>query len=55
MKRLDDPGALLAGLPAGSTVVMHSACAEPQRLAREVAANAARMHGANLVTLMPMG
>ena len=55
MKRLHDPGALLASLPEGCTVVMHSGCAEPQRLAREVAAHAAGMRGANLLTLMPMG
>jgi len=55
MKRLHDPGALLATLVEGCTVVMHSACAEPQRLAREVAEHAASMRGANLLTLMPMG
>lgn len=55
MKRLHDPGALLASLPEGCTVVMHSACAEPQRLAREVVAHATCMRGANLLTLMPMG
>ena len=55
MMRLLDPGALLASLPERSTLVLHSACAEPARLARELAAHAASMRGANLVTLMPMG
>lgn len=55
MKRLHDPGALLATLVEGCTVVMHSACAEPRLLARAVAEHAASMRGANLLTLMPMG
>ena len=52
MKRLHDPGALLATFGEGSTVVLHSACAEPRLLASHAAAS---MRGANLLTLMPMG
>ena len=55
MKRLHDLGALLASLPEGCTLVMHSGCAEPQRLARELVAHTACLRGANLLTLMPMG
>lgn len=55
MKRLHDPGALLTTFGAGCTVVLHSACAEPRLLAREVAEQAPSMRGANLLTMMPMG
>jgi 4-hydroxybutyrate CoA-transferase len=55
MKRLTDVGALLARFGEGSTVVVHSGCAEPPLLARAVAEHAASMHGVNVVTLMPMG
>lgn len=55
MKRLHDPGALLATFGEGTTVVLHTACAEPLLLAREVAEHAASMHGVNLLTMMPMG
>lgn len=55
MKRLDDVGALLATFGEGSTVVVHSGCAEPPLLARAVAEHATSMHGVNLVTLMAMG
>jgi 4-hydroxybutyrate CoA-transferase len=55
MKRLDDVGALLATFVEGSTVVVHSGCAEPPLLARAVAEHASSMHGVNVVTMMPMG
>jgi len=55
MKRLGDVGALLATFVEGSTVVVHSGCAEPPLLARAVAEHAASMHGVNVVTMMPMG
>lgn len=55
MKRLTDVGAFLAGLAEGSQLVLHSACAEPRRLARELAAHAGSMRAARLYTLMPMG
>lgn len=55
MKRLDAVGPLLARLGSGCTVVLHSACAEPAFLARQVAEHASAMRGVHLVTLMPMG
>lgn len=55
MKRLDDPGALLASLPAGTTIVLHSGFAEPRGLARTLAQHAAAMRRPRVVTMMPMG
>lgn len=55
MKPLHDAGPLLARFGAGSTVVLHSGCAEPPSLARQLAAHAASMRGARLLTMMPMG
>jgi 4-hydroxybutyrate CoA-transferase len=55
MKRLSDVGSVLAGLGAGRTVVLHSGCAEPPFLARQVVAHAAAMRGVRLLTMMPMG
>ncbi len=55
MKRLHDVGALLETFRAGSTIVLHSDCAEPPLLARAVAEHAGSMRGVNVMTLMPMG
>lgn len=55
MKPLQDVGALLGRLGAGCALVMHSGCAEPPVLAREVAQHAPSMRGVRLLTLMPMG
>jgi len=55
MKRLDDPGALLASLPAGATLVLHTGFAEPRGLARTLAQHAAAMRRVRVVTMMPMG
>jgi 4-hydroxybutyrate CoA-transferase len=55
VKRVHDVGGLFASLGNGSTVVLHSGCAEPPFLARQLAEHAAEMRGVNLVTLMPMG
>lgn len=55
MKRLDDVGALLARLGPGCTIVLHSGCAEPRLLARELADHAIAMRSVRLLTLMPMG
>jgi len=55
MKRLHDPGALFASLNEGQSLVLHSACAEPNALARQLAVSAPSMQDAQLHTLMPMG
>lgn len=55
MKRLHDIGDLLGRLGAGTRIVLHSACAEPPRLARALAEHAASLKGTHLTTLMPMG
>ncbi len=55
MKALRDVGSLLAKFGGGCTVVLHSGCAEPPLLARELAAHAASMRGTRLLTMMPMG
>lgn len=55
MKRLNEPATFFAGLEGGVTVVIHSGCAEPRVLSRQLAAQAAAMKGARLLTLMPMG
>lgn len=54
MKPLQDIGALLGRLGVGCTVVMHSGCAEPPLLARQVAQWAPTMRGVRLLTMMPM-
>jgi 4-hydroxybutyrate CoA-transferase len=55
MKTLSDFPGLLRGLPPSPTIVLHSACAQPEGLAALLAAHAALIHGARVVTLMPMG
>lgn len=55
MKPLQDIGALLGRLGLGCTMVMHSGCAEPPLLARQLAQCASAMQGVQLLTLMPMG
>ena len=55
MKRLDDPGALLGRLGPGCTIVLHSGCAEPAGLAAQLAQHAQTLHGARVLTMMPMG
>jgi 4-hydroxybutyrate CoA-transferase len=55
MKRLADVGRVLSRMGRGTTIVLHSACAEPRLLARALRDHAAAMRGARLVTLMPMG
>lgn len=55
MKQLNEPAAFFAGLGGGVTVVMHSGCAEPPMLSRQLAEQATAMKGARLLTLMPMG
>jgi 4-hydroxybutyrate CoA-transferase len=55
MKRLEEPGALLASLRAGATVVLHSGYATPRGLTRVLARQAGAMPGARVVSMMPMG
>lgn len=55
MKHLADPAALLASLPAGTTVVVHTACAEPRSLVRALADSAPALDGVNVISMMPMG
>lgn len=55
MKRLNDLAAVLAGLGPGRTVVVHTACAEPLRLSRQLAEGAPALAGLNVVAMMPMG
>ncbi|OYO26334.1 acetyl-CoA hydrolase/transferase family protein [Janthinobacterium sp. PC23-8] len=55
MKYLHDVAAHFADLGAGKSIVIHSACAEPKRLASELAASAPFMDGVLVHTLMPMG
>lgn len=55
MKHLNDPGALLASLPADTTLVLHSGFAEPRSLARTLAQHAAAMCRVRVVAMMPMG
>lgn len=56
MRRLHDVGALLAArLRPGSTVVLHSGCAEPVLLARQLAVQAEALRGVRVLALMPMG
>ena len=55
MKRLEDPGAFLASLPADATLVLHSGFAEPRGLARALAQHAAAMRRVRVLAMMPMG
>ncbi|MDP3139200.1 MAG: hypothetical protein Q8N17_23060, partial [Burkholderiaceae bacterium] len=55
MRKLVDFAGLLRGLPPAPTIVLHSACAQPEGLAAQLAQHAALIPGARLVTLMPMG
>lgn len=55
MKPLLDVAGLLGRLGVGCTMVMHSGCAEPPLLARQVAQWAPTMRGVRLLTMMPMG
>lgn len=55
MQRLSEPAGFFAGLGGSVTVAIHSGCAEPPVLSRQLAAQAAAMKGAQLLTLMPMG
>ncbi len=55
MKPLADFEEILPFLRPGSTVVLHSACAEPLYLASQLATHAKSLHDVRLITLMPMG
>jgi 4-hydroxybutyrate CoA-transferase len=55
MKRLDNWVSLLAGFRDGCTLVLHTGCAEPRILARELAEHAAHLRHAKVLTMMPMG
>ena len=55
MNRLADPVGFFQTLPAGTQLVLHSGCAEPERLAGALTEAAPQMKGARLFTLMPMG
>jgi len=55
MKRLEDPGSLLASFAPGTTVVLHSGFAEPRALALALAQHAPSMRGVRIVSMMPMG
>jgi 4-hydroxybutyrate CoA-transferase len=55
MRPLGDWGELLPHLTPGASIVLHSACAEPRRLARELAEHAPRLRGVRVYSLMPMG
>ncbi len=55
MKPLADFQEILSYLPPRSSVVLHSACAEPQYLAGQLARHAKALEGVRVYTLMPMG
>lgn len=55
MKQIADLAEVIHLLPPGTVAVLHSGCAEPPRLSRELAANAAAIRGVRLYTMMPMG
>jgi 4-hydroxybutyrate CoA-transferase len=55
MKPLHEIGGLPGAVRAGSTVVLHSGCAEPPLLARQLVEHASSLRGMNVLTLMPMG
>lgn len=55
MKPLHEIRGLPAVVRAGSTVVLHSGCAEPQFLARQLAEHASSLRGLNVLSMMPMG
>lgn len=55
MRPLDRFTDILPLFRPGSSVVLHSACAEPRQLAIQLAQHAALLHDVRLYTLMPMG
>ena len=55
MKPLSDFAEILPLLRPGSSVVLHSACAEPKYLASQLALHAKSLRDVRLYTLMPMG
>jgi 4-hydroxybutyrate CoA-transferase len=55
VKPLRDIGGLSAAIRPGATVVLHSGCAEPPLLARQLADEADSLGGVKVLTLMPMG
>jgi 4-hydroxybutyrate CoA-transferase len=54
MKPLSDFQQILPHLTPGSSIVLHSACAEPKFLAGQLAAHAPSLRDVRLYTLMPM-
>lgn len=55
MRPLGDFQEILSFLRPGSSVVLHSACAEPRYLASQLASHASALQDVRLYTLMPMG
>lgn len=55
MQRCTDFAEVVPLIRPGSTIVLHSACAEPQWLVSELARHAARLCDVCIYTLMPMG
>ncbi len=55
MKLIEDIQEILPSLRPGSSVVLHSGCAEPRYLARQLADHAAVLQDVRLYAMMPMG
>jgi 4-hydroxybutyrate CoA-transferase len=55
MRHLEDFQEILPILRPRSTIVLHSACAEPSYLANQLASHAAALREVRLYTMMPMG
>ena len=55
MRPLEDFEEILPFLRPGSSVVLHSACAEPRHLSSQLALHAKSLRNVRLYTLMPMG
>lgn len=55
MRHVTDLAEAFAVIPAGSTIVLQSACAEPLLLSRQLADGAEAVAGSRVFALMPMG
>lgn len=55
MKLIEDIQEILPSLRPRSSVVLHSGCAEPRYLARQLADHAAALRDVRVYTMMPMG
>jgi 4-hydroxybutyrate CoA-transferase len=55
MKLISDPASIFSRIGAEATIVLHSGCAEPTELARQLTSQVTENQTVTLITFMPMG